>query len=223
MRATDASRIQLRPAWSRRLPAWFYVPARFVGVLAFGIGSLLAVSRVTRFISDHVYQRGWLPRPLLAIVGIALYGAVVVAILFVTRFYRLWVFWRLPPEQQGWTLIGDFFVAFAVVTFGFVVILQFAMIDGQWFRFKAALGDFDVFDAQTLWAYYVWNFFDAIPVLKITEALNWKQPIKFTDHVSGAFLLLYRVLMIIPLIGFIMGLAHVLTAPRTRGRAGGVG
>jgi hypothetical protein len=148
MRATDASRIQLRPAWSRRLPAWFYVPARFVGVLAFGIGSLLAVSRVTRFISDHVYQRGWLPRPLLAIVGIALYGAVVVAILVVTRFYRLWVFWRLPPEQQGWTLIGDFFVAFAVVTFGFVVILQFAMIDGQWFRFKAALGDFDVFESD---------------------------------------------------------------------------
>jgi hypothetical protein len=197
------------------LPPWLHAFLRVLVCLGVGLASLLVASRLSRLIYSHLYGRIGVP-PLFAIVVIGIYAAVIVLMLRVTRFYRLWVFWRLPREQQRWTLIGDFLVALVVVTFAFVEIGIASVVDGHWFRFRTAEGPYTLgsISDSTFWVYYVWNFLDAIPVLKIPETLNWKAPVTFTDHASGALLLAYRVTMVIPLVGFIVGVVHVLTSAR---------
>jgi hypothetical protein len=49
-------------------------------------------------------------------------------------------------------------------------------------------------------AYYLWNFLDAIPALEVPETLGWSMPAELTDPLSGVLLLAYKVLAIFPLV-----------------------
>ena len=49
-------------------------------------------------------------------------------------------------------------------------------------------------------AYYVWNFLNAIPVLEIPKTLGWELRFRFIDHVNPVLLLLYKVALIGPMI-----------------------
>jgi hypothetical protein len=49
-------------------------------------------------------------------------------------------------------------------------------------------------------AHYTWHFLGAIPVLDIPDTLNWTLGTTFTDLGSGALLLVYKLLVIIPVV-----------------------
>jgi hypothetical protein len=52
--------------------------------------------------------------------------------------------------------------------------------------------------------FYLWNLFDAIPSLNVTDSLHWRIGLTYTDSRSGALLLAYKVMVILPIVyGFI--------------------
>jgi hypothetical protein len=48
--------------------------------------------------------------------------------------------------------------------------------------------------------FYVRRSLDSIPVLEIPEMIGWTPAFRFTDHVSPILLLLYKIVVILPLI-----------------------
>ena len=48
--------------------------------------------------------------------------------------------------------------------------------------------------------HYVWHFLDAVPALEIPETLGWTLEYDVTSSVSGALLLLFKILVILPII-----------------------
>jgi hypothetical protein len=48
--------------------------------------------------------------------------------------------------------------------------------------------------------FYVWKSLDAIPVLEIPQTAGWEPAFRFTDHVSPVLLLLYKIVVILPVI-----------------------
>jgi hypothetical protein len=49
---------------------------------------------------------------------------------------------------------------------------------------------------------YVWNLVDSVPGLEITRTFNWTEPLVFVDPWSRAWLVLYRLLILAPVIEF---------------------
>jgi uncharacterized protein Usg len=48
---------------------------------------------------------------------------------------------------------------------------------------------------------YVWQFCKSVPLLDITQTLRWKVPFIYPDAGTGTLVLLYKLAVIIPLIG----------------------
>lgn len=51
--------------------------------------------------------------------------------------------------------------------------------------------------------YYIWSFLNAIPVLEIPHTLGWEPEFRFTDHVTPPLLLLYKLVVILPVIAVV--------------------
>lgn len=50
------------------------------------------------------------------------------------------------------------------------------------------------------YSYYLWQAADAIPLLKIPGTLNWSLEHPFTDHWHGSLALMFKVLVVVPLL-----------------------
>ncbi len=50
---------------------------------------------------------------------------------------------------------------------------------------------------------YAWHIADTVPVLEVTKTLGWKAPVTFTDNWSGALLLMFKVVLLVPLLGIL--------------------
>jgi uncharacterized protein (TIGR02246 family) len=48
--------------------------------------------------------------------------------------------------------------------------------------------------------FYMWHFVNLIPGLGIPETLRWAQPYQYSDHLSGAVLLIFKIAVILPVI-----------------------
>src|SRR5437764_3731908 len=46
--------------------------------------------------------------------------------------------------------------------------------------------------------YYIWNFLDQIPALKVPETLGWRVDRLYTGIAAGLFLLSYKIIVIFP-------------------------
>ena len=62
--------------------------------------------------------------------------------------------------------------------------------------------------------FFVWHFLDAIPALKINDALQWKVPLEYHGWVLGLLLIGFKLAVIGPTIA-----AFVLFWKESRGRA----
>jgi hypothetical protein len=60
--------------------------------------------------------------------------------------------------------------------------------------------------------FYVWHLLDSVPLLDIPQTLRWTVPYTYTDSVSGAVLLAFKVFVIVPLIQ----VARLILAGRRR-------
>ena len=69
-------------------------------------------------------------------------------------------------------------------------------------------------------AFYFWHLLDAVPLLDIPQTLRWGVPYTYTDSVSGAVLLAFKAVVIVPLIQvarlILAGRQRQATAPPAR-------
>jgi hypothetical protein len=47
---------------------------------------------------------------------------------------------------------------------------------------------------------YAWHFLNSVPSLKIPETLLWNEPLAYKDHLSGALLLAFKIVVVAPVI-----------------------
>jgi hypothetical protein len=110
----------------------------------------------------------------------------------------LWLFWqtRLDPKQPGYALT----VVLSVVMICVSLEALAGMSALLWLRgvsLPATSG------APSLWraeGHYLWHLVDSIPLLSAPRTLGWRDPQPFTDYISGALLLAFKVAIIAPLI-----------------------
>jgi hypothetical protein len=55
-------------------------------------------------------------------------------------------------------------------------------------------------DLSSVVDFYMWHFVNLIPGLGIPETLRWTQPYQYSDHLSGAVLLTFKIAVILPVI-----------------------
>jgi hypothetical protein len=55
-------------------------------------------------------------------------------------------------------------------------------------------------NVDTLMGFYLWHFFDTLPVLAVTKTLHWAAPVKDYDRAAGVLLVLYTITVIVPVI-----------------------
>ena len=111
-------------------------------------------------------------------------------------FWRQWIFWRAP--KIGGT------VALYNAVFAFLTLSVFcALVSSEFYRY----GLFHIAESHLggniLWMYtatYFWNLVDAIPGLEITGTLHWDSPLQFSNTWGELFLILFRLLVLAPLL-----------------------
>jgi hypothetical protein len=110
-----------------------------------------------------------------------------------------WVYWRvrLNAAQRGPYLLA---LLAGVITVG-VCVEAFAGLTALLLRRGAVAAQMPT--AASLWSleqYYLWQLVDALPLLGITQTLGWAAPVSFTDQLSGSLTLLFRLLLLVPLV-----------------------
>jgi hypothetical protein len=66
---------------------------------------------------------------------------------------------------------------------------------------------------------YIWNFLDSIPSLKVPQTLNWERTgHRFTTTAGGVVLLLFKVMVVLPVINM---LVQLFRTPKKRAPRGG--
>jgi hypothetical protein len=98
-----------------------------------------------------------------------------------------------PEDEQPLVLISLLIVAiglFASATFVLaerdaITVLNWESVDSP---------------AMASVAFYVWHFFDTIPFLNATDALRWAEPLTYKDPLLGVLLLLFKLVIIAPII-----------------------
>jgi hypothetical protein len=130
---------------------------------------------------------------------IALFGLAWLA-LALTGFWRRWLFWRLPPDETVGSSVVSALTAWAALTASFAAITTELWRVGLLTTKAGVASDFKY---GTVELYYIWHFLSAIPALDVPKTLNWTLQFGFADYFSGALLLVYKLLVIVPVIGLL--------------------
>jgi hypothetical protein len=145
----------------------------------------------------------------LALVAIAMVGA--------SGFYRRWLFWRPEDPEPRWRTVIAAAIAVTMLIelfAGTTAVMTHAGVVG--------VSDFHQGEPPTLLEHtnfpepspygavesiYVWNVLDSIPSLKVPQTINWERTShRFTTTGGGLVLLLFKVMVILPIIGMFVQL-----------------
>ena len=125
-------------------------------------------------------------------------GGGTVFVVGLTRFWEHWRFWRTQNQATSTAVIG------ALGTFAMLIavfsVATSVLVKSDIAQTKPALKDEVLMNIE---AHYAWHFLDAIPVLDVAKTVNWKLDHKLTDVWSGLLLLVFKILVIIPVIGVV--------------------
>jgi hypothetical protein len=135
--------------------------------------------------------------------------------LLTTGYWRLWVFWLPHPKQTGPRLIASTTIAICFFMALFSVVTGYLYVHGTLTGKGADLPSHPFFKLEED---YGWHFCDAIPALKVTETLNWAEPVKLTDPISGMLLLSFKLLVILPVVGLVTELVKTSRRKRQESR-----
>ncbi len=208
--------LRFEDAFLERAPLPRPVGKLVLGLLLAALISLLAAGALVGLDLAVSHSEGL--ALIAALATVALTGFLVI----VTKYYEFWVPWTLDDRRFS-DVYGSVMLAFAALTVGTVAIGVLLYL-GNWIDAiwvppdeggRAQTPTTDPLTRGGLTAlsgeFFVWNFLDGIPVLKITESLNWNRDRTFTDHYSGSLLLLYKLAVVIPIVALVV---HSLRAPK---------
>jgi uncharacterized protein Usg len=205
---------------------WMTTPERDEAVtpVAVLVGTLVGVG----FVLPYYLGCRWLATTAdwgLAVIDALLFAATVGGglVLGLPRFRRIWI--GVPgdrnPKQAG--LIGPFgllAVLFAIMTSIFASATLIAA-DKDLISLTARGVNQPSF--EEIAQLYIWQFCKSVPLLDINETLRWKPPFIYTGTGTGTLVLLYKIAVIIPIIGAFLAFwsTQVEDPKRLSERAGG--
>jgi phospholipase C len=130
-----------------------------------------------------------------------------------TGFWRHWAFWQPSPTVNRRTAAYGTILALAVLTMFFTLFASGLHARGL-FITEPSVGS--LIPVRFL-EMYVWNLIDAIPGLRITDTFDWKSPFNFHDAWGRSMLIVYRLLVLAPVIDFI---SEAIRSPSSQGDNG---
>ena len=112
--------------------------------------------------------------------------------------FALWLFWdtRLDPNRPGYALAVVLSVVMICVSLEAFAGLSTLLWQRGVIRSATS-------SAPSLWraeGHYLWHVVGSVPLLSVPRTLGWRDPQPFTDHISGALLLVFKIAIIAPLI-----------------------
>src|ERR1022692_636269 len=108
------------------------------------------------------------------------------------------MFWetRLDPNQPGYALAVVLSVVMICVSLEAFAGLSTLLWQRGVIRSATS-------SAPNLWLaerHYLWHVVGSVPLLSVPRTLGWRDPQPFTDHISGALLLVFKIAIVAPLI-----------------------
>jgi hypothetical protein len=161
---------------------------------------------------------------------------ITVRMVIVTGFWRQWAFWDRGRRRDAdgdsgraadgsvWLARGTRIELYRTVLALAVTTMFVTLISAELYLHGPVRVRPDVFAPVTIrfLQAYAWNLVDSVPGLEITRTFNWTEPLVFLDPWSRALLVLYRLLILAPVIEFFRqvftGSAGGTAAARRRGR-----
>jgi hypothetical protein len=129
---------------------------------------------------------------------------IVVAVFFVLLFLWAWLisgnrgvrlFTQLYKQGIRWPFLFSIaMLVFALLPFA---ALSSILADLGYAIFEPSVPRGEFWRLQDL---YLWHFMNSVPGLKIPETLLWPEPFRYKDHLSGVLLLVFKIIVIIPVI-----------------------
>jgi hypothetical protein len=139
---------------------------------------------------------------LVVFIAFLLAGAVALGIaLGVPRARRRWLGEPGKDSDELAGVLGPFTwlaVLIAIMTSVFASVTLFA---GEKDLISLTAAGVDRPSFEQIAQLYVWQFCRSVPILDVTETLRWKVPFIYPDAETGTLVLLYKLAVIIPLIG----------------------
>jgi hypothetical protein len=187
---------------------------------------------VVHFTDPPSFMGGWF-----WVAGLLL---VAVIVIWKTGFWRCWRFWAPEHEENTWVALSSAAVAVVVLIEAFAALTAMSAQEG-WVKvsgfeagdpptqvmpadhpFKPPEADNDVhFELEEL---YVWNVLDALPGLKVPETLNWDEAEhSLDDRLGGGILLVFKLLVILPIVGVLVQYFRPKPTSSTEPQALGIG
>ena len=133
------------------------------------------------------------------LVAIYLMLLVSVRLVIETGFWRHWIFWKPTPAVDRRAAVYGTTLALAVLTVFFTLFSSEMYVRGL-ISVKPAVSDFI---SPRFLEMYLWNLVDAIPGLRITDTFNWSAPFIFLDPWGRSLLIVFRLLVLAPVIDLI--------------------
>lgn len=121
----------------------------------------------------------------------------------------VWVYWQMQVDARDRT---PFVIALLSGLAALCVCVEaFASLTASLWQAGALSASGAV--EPSLWTaekYYVWHLLDGVPLVKIPSSVNWTVPASFSDQWSGALLLAFKVLVLLPILGVAVGAYRLL-------------
>jgi hypothetical protein len=178
----DAEAKRYSTHWARRLAA------------STGLGLLVLV--VLHFAILFALQED-------SLIQVPVFGGILVSGFLLTC-ALVWVYWRarsrsgdMVPYVVG-ALIGSLAACVALEAFSAGQLLLWR---GGDVRAVPGAGHPDLWQVELL---YGWHLLDSVPLLSVAKTLRFDEPALFADHVSGMLLLLFKLLVLLPLVGIVL-------------------
>jgi hypothetical protein len=134
--------------------------------------------------------------------------AVLTAVAVVTSDAPQWGPAHIPSDQRSFPWWFGLVISWLVLTEAFTAVVVLLAQLG-WITFEPplvgaeAIGQPRRMDAwSTVESILTWNLLDMIPSLKVPDTLNWQLTHHITDSLGGLLLLMYKILVVLPIVRF---------------------
>lgn len=111
--------------------------------------------------------------------------------------------WRLLHPSTGDSEADRIFLMLCVLAAAVAVFASLTVMLAE--QDAVTITDWAAVDNQAASSvgFFLWHFFDAIPLLDLTETLRWREPLTYHDPWMGAVVVLFKLVVIVPVIAAI--------------------
>ena len=116
--------------------------------------------------------------------------------------WRRWLPTAHRETPSALLIVADTVVMLVVLTISFGALL--AVLEGLGaLETEPELGSRAIWDSEV---FFAWQFWDSIPELEVPDTLGWKKPYETADAFGGSLILLYKLLVILPVLAAVTDL-----------------